>query len=60
MEPALVRSLARQMLMGVAFCHDNRVLHRDLVRPAPTMTWAWRALAASSSAMPAEALCSSR
>jgi len=30
MEPALVRSFLKQMLCGIAFCHDNRVLHRDL------------------------------
>jgi serine/threonine protein kinase len=30
MEPSLVKSFMRQMLSGVGFCHENRVLHRDL------------------------------
>mmetsp|Transcript_12351 Transcript_12351/g.29005 ORF Transcript_12351/g.29005 Transcript_12351/m.29005 type:complete len:178 (+) Transcript_12351:40-573(+) len=30
MEQALVRKLSHQMLQGIAFCHENRVLHRDL------------------------------
>lgn len=30
MEPAVVKSFARQLFSGVGFCHENRVLHRDL------------------------------
>ena len=30
MQPRVLKSLLRQMLTGVAFCHENRVLHRDL------------------------------
>lgn len=30
LEPAVVRSFMWQLLKGTAFCHDNRVLHRDL------------------------------
>jgi len=30
LEPAIVRSFMWQLLMGTAFCHENRVLHRDL------------------------------
>ena len=31
--PPVVRHLARQLVCGVAFCHDRRVLHRD-IKPA--------------------------
>src|SRR3984885_7943914 len=30
LEPAVVRSFMHQLLRGTAFCHENRVLHRDL------------------------------
>lgn len=30
LEPAVIRSFMWQLLKGTAFCHDNRVLHRDL------------------------------
>ena len=30
LEPAILRSFLYQLLHGVAFCHDHRVLHRDL------------------------------
>jgi len=30
LHPMLVKSYARQMLEGLAFCHSHRVLHRDL------------------------------
>jgi serine/threonine protein kinase len=30
-DPELVRSYIFQLLRGIAFCHANRVLHRDLV-----------------------------
>ena len=30
LEPAVVRSFMWQLLKGTAFCHENRVLHRDL------------------------------
>jgi len=30
MDPEHIRHLAQQMISGVTFCHDNRVLHRDL------------------------------
>ena len=30
MDPALVKSFTKQILTGIAFCHENRVLHRDL------------------------------
>jgi negative regulator of PHO system len=30
LEPPIVRSFMWQLLMGTAFCHENRVLHRDL------------------------------
>lgn len=30
LEPQQVKSLMFQLLRGVCFCHDNRVLHRDL------------------------------
>ncbi|KAL4764185.1 Cdk5/Pho85 family cyclin-dependent kinase [Aspergillus foveolatus] len=30
LEPAIVKSFAFQLLRGIAFCHDNRILHRDL------------------------------
>ena len=29
-EPKLAKDFMCQLLKGVAFCHDNRVLHRDL------------------------------
>jgi negative regulator of the PHO system len=29
-DPMLCRNFMYQLLQGVAFCHDNRVLHRDL------------------------------
>ncbi|KZP00765.1 Pkinase-domain-containing protein [Calocera viscosa TUFC12733] len=30
LDPATVRSFMYQLLRGTAYCHDNRVLHRDL------------------------------
>ncbi|KAH8928456.1 Pkinase-domain-containing protein [Atractiella rhizophila] len=30
LEPGIVRSFTFQLLRGTAFCHENRVLHRDL------------------------------
>ena len=30
LDPNTVRSFMYQLLMGTAFCHENRVLHRDL------------------------------
>lgn len=30
LEPATVRSFMYQLLKGTSFCHENRVLHRDL------------------------------
>lgn len=30
LEPEVVRSFMYQLLKGITFCHDNRVLHRDL------------------------------
>lgn len=30
LEPAVVRSFMWQLLKGTAYCHENRVLHRDL------------------------------
>lgn len=30
LEPATIKSFMWQLLRGIAFCHDNRVLHRDL------------------------------
>jgi len=30
LEPPLIRSFMWQLLQGIAFCHENRVLHRDL------------------------------
>jgi serine/threonine protein kinase len=30
LEPAILRSFLYQLLHGVAYCHDHRVLHRDL------------------------------
>jgi serine/threonine protein kinase len=30
LDPTTVRSFMFQLLMGTAFCHENRVLHRDL------------------------------
>lgn len=30
MDPALIKSFLYQLLKGVAWCHDHRVLHRDL------------------------------
>ena len=30
MEPDLVQSYLKQMLEGIAYCHSNRILHRDL------------------------------
>ncbi|TFY79865.1 hypothetical protein EWM64_g4150 [Hericium alpestre] len=30
LDPMTVRSFMYQLLMGTAFCHENRVLHRDL------------------------------
>lgn len=30
LEPRLVKSFMFQLLRGVMFCHDNRILHRDL------------------------------
>ncbi|KAH9828110.1 Pkinase-domain-containing protein [Teratosphaeria destructans] len=30
LDPVTIKSFMWQMLRGIAFCHDNRVLHRDL------------------------------
>ncbi|KAI9183382.1 negative regulator of the PHO system [Blastocladiella emersonii ATCC 22665] len=30
LEPALIKSFMYQLMRGIAFCHENRVLHRDL------------------------------
>lgn len=30
LDPATVRSFMYQLLKGTSFCHENRVLHRDL------------------------------
>ncbi|KAF3937207.1 hypothetical protein ABW19_dt0205273 [Dactylella cylindrospora] len=30
LDPATIRSFMYQLLCGIAFCHENRVLHRDL------------------------------
>jgi negative regulator of PHO system len=30
LDPATIKSFMWQLLKGIAFCHDNRVLHRDL------------------------------
>lgn len=30
LEPSTIKSFMWQLLRGIAFCHDNRVLHRDL------------------------------
>ena len=30
LDPRIVQSFMRQLLTGIAFCHENRVLHRDL------------------------------
>ncbi|KAL7752717.1 negative regulator of the PHO system [Sorochytrium milnesiophthora] len=30
LEPALIKSFMYQLLRGIGFCHENRVLHRDL------------------------------
>lgn len=30
LKPATIKSFMYQLLQGIAFCHDNRVLHRDL------------------------------
>ncbi|ORY79411.1 cyclin-dependent kinase [Protomyces lactucae-debilis] len=30
LEPATIRSFMYQLIKGIAFCHENRVLHRDL------------------------------
>lgn len=30
LDPMTVRSFIYQLLMGTAYCHENRVLHRDL------------------------------
>lgn len=30
LEPPTIKSFMYQLLTGIAFCHDNRVLHRDL------------------------------
>jgi len=30
LDPATIKSFMFQLLRGIAFCHDNRVLHRDL------------------------------
>mmetsp|Transcript_2863 Transcript_2863/g.8167 ORF Transcript_2863/g.8167 Transcript_2863/m.8167 type:complete len:301 (-) Transcript_2863:498-1400(-) len=29
-DPPVVKSLIQQLIRGIAFCHENRVLHRDL------------------------------
>lgn len=30
LKPPLIKSLMYQLMQGIAFCHENRVLHRDL------------------------------
>jgi negative regulator of PHO system len=30
LKPALIKSFMYQLMKGIAFCHENRVLHRDL------------------------------
>jgi len=30
LKPQIIKSFMYQLLQGIAFCHDNRVLHRDL------------------------------
>lgn len=30
LEPIIIKSFMYQLLKGIAYCHDNRVLHRDL------------------------------
>lgn len=30
LQPSVIKSFMYQLLNGLAFCHDNRVLHRDL------------------------------
>jgi negative regulator of the PHO system len=30
LDPATIKSFMQQLLRGIAFCHENRVLHRDL------------------------------
>ena len=30
LDPITIKSFMQQLLRGIAFCHDNRVLHRDL------------------------------
>ncbi|RAK85353.1 cyclin-dependent protein kinase [Aspergillus costaricaensis CBS 115574] len=30
LEPSIIKSFANQLICGVAFCHENRILHRDL------------------------------
>ncbi|KAI7882830.1 serine/threonine-protein kinase pef1 [Lichtheimia hyalospora FSU 10163] len=30
LDPSIIKSLMYQLLKGIAYCHDNRVLHRDL------------------------------
>ncbi|KEQ85834.1 Pkinase-domain-containing protein [Aureobasidium pullulans EXF-150] len=30
LDPVTIKSFMHQLLRGIAFCHDNRVLHRDL------------------------------
>ncbi|WPA96712.1 negative regulator of the PHO system [Cercospora beticola] len=30
LDPAIIKSFMWQLLRGIAFCHENRVLHRDL------------------------------
>lgn len=30
LDPTIIKSFMWQLLRGIAFCHDNRVLHRDL------------------------------
>ncbi|RDH36500.1 negative regulator of the PHO system [Aspergillus welwitschiae] len=30
LEPSVIKSFSFQLLRGVAFCHENRILHRDL------------------------------
>ena len=30
LDPVTIKSFMKQLLQGVAFCHENRVLHRDL------------------------------